>query len=40
VEGNQVDRNVVMRLMSGFNGLSDVMALLSWIEMGLTSEAM
>jgi len=40
VQGSQVNSNVVMGLKSGFNGLNDVMALLSWVEVGLTSEAM
>jgi hypothetical protein len=40
VEGNQVDKECGDETKVGFNGLSDVMALLSWIEVGLTSEAM
>ena len=34
-----MNSNVVMGLNSGFNGLNDVMAMLSWVEVGLTSEA-
>ena len=40
MEGHQVNRNVAMGLKSGVNELSDVMALLSWVEVCLKSEAM